>query len=96
MGCSHDGRCANAVCRIAGDHSIIHSCAARLIPHELVKAAKLLGHSAIAVTDRNSLAGVVKAYDAARQAGIKFITGCRLDLTDGRSLLCYPQEPRRL
>jgi error-prone DNA polymerase len=61
-------------------------------PRELVAVAKLLGHSAIAVTDRNSLAGVVKAYDAAYQAKIKFITGCRLDLTCGRSLLCYPQD----
>ena len=61
-------------------------------PKELVAGAKVLGLSAIAVTDRNSLAGVVKAYDAARQAEIKFITGCRLDLTCGRSLLCYPQD----
>jgi error-prone DNA polymerase len=61
-------------------------------PHELVAAAKLLGHSAIAVTDRNSLAGVVKAYAAADEKKIKFITGCRLDLTCGRSLLCYPQD----
>ncbi len=61
-------------------------------PHELVAAAKLLGHSAIAVTDRNSLAGVVKAYAAAKEAEIKFITGCRVDLVCGQSLLCYPQD----
>ncbi len=61
-------------------------------PKELVIAAKTLGLSAIAVTDRNSLAGVVKAYAAAEKAEIQFITGCRLDLVCGRSLLCYPQD----
>ncbi|MBX7199880.1 MAG: error-prone DNA polymerase [Rhodospirillaceae bacterium] len=67
-------------------------------PRELVMQAADLGLSAIAVTDRNSLAGVVKAYAAAtdhkKKTGqeIKFITGCRLDLACGRSLLCYPQN----
>ncbi len=61
-------------------------------PHELVERAKALGLSAIAVTDRNSLAGVVKAHAAAAKHGIEFITGCRLDLTCGRSLLCYPRD----
>ena len=61
-------------------------------PHELVAMAQVLGLSAIAVTDRNSLAGVVKAYAAAKESGLTFITGCRLDLTCGQSLLCYPQD----
>ncbi len=67
-------------------------------PQELVKQAKALGLSAIAITDRNSLAGVVKAYAGALElkeetgSTIKFITGCRLDLVCGRSLLCYPRN----
>jgi error-prone DNA polymerase len=61
-------------------------------PRELVAAAKLLGLDAIAVTDRNSFAGIVKAYDAAAQADIHFLVGCRLDLTDGMSVLCYPRN----
>ncbi len=61
-------------------------------PRELVAAAKLLGISALAITDRNSVAGIVKAFDAARQAEIGFIVGCRLDLADGASVLCYPQN----
>ena len=61
-------------------------------PRELVAAAKLLGLDAVAVTDRNSLAGVVKAYDAAGQADMRLIVGCRLDLADGNSVLCYPQD----
>ena len=56
-------------------------------PRELVATAKTLGLDAIAITDRNSLAGVVKAHDAAMEAGLRLIIGCRLDLADGNSVL---------
>jgi error-prone DNA polymerase len=59
-------------------------------PEELVATAKALGLDAIAVTDRNSLAGVVRAHLAAKEVGIKFIVGARLDLKDAPSLLAYP------
>ena len=61
-------------------------------PEELAETAAALGHSAIAVTDRNTLAGVVRAHTAAKQAGIRAIVGCRLDLEDGLSLLAYPTD----
>ena len=62
-------------------------------PQELVIAAKALGHRAVAITDRNSLAGVVRAHEAARQVGdIQLVIGVRLDLADGASLLCYPND----
>src|SRR3546814_4430 len=61
-------------------------------PHELVLTASLLGHRAIAITDRNSLAGIVRAHDAARQVGIRLVVGARLDLRDGPSLLCFPTD----
>ena len=61
-------------------------------PHELVAAAKALGLSAIAVADRNSLAGVVRAYTAAQKADIKLIVGARLDLQDAPSLICLPTD----
>jgi error-prone DNA polymerase len=61
-------------------------------PHELVEQAAALGYSAIAVTDRNSLAGIVRAHIAAKTAGIRFIPACRLDLIDGTSLLAYPTD----
>ncbi len=35
---------------------------------ELVAAAKALGMSAIAITDRNTLAGIVRAHSAAKEA----------------------------
>jgi error-prone DNA polymerase len=62
-------------------------------PEELVATAKALGLEAIAVTDRNTLAGVVRAHLAAKElGGIKFIVGARLDLDDAPSLLAYPQD----
>lgn len=59
-------------------------------PHQMVEQAAALGYSAIAITDRNSLAGIVRAHMAAKAAGIRFIPACRLDLVDGHSLLAYP------
>ena len=59
-------------------------------PAELFEQAKLLGISALGITDRNSLAGIVRAYEAAKETGVRLVVGCRLDLTDGTSLLVYP------
>lgn len=61
-------------------------------PEELVATAKALGLEAIAVTDRNTLAGAVRAHLAARKVGIKFIVGVRLELQDAPSLLAYPTD----
>ncbi len=57
---------------------------------ELLLAAKALGHEALAVTDRNTLAGVLRAHGRATEIGMRLIVGCRLDLRDGTSLLAYP------
>ncbi len=60
-------------------------------PEELAMQAKHLGIAAIAVTDRNTLAGVVRAHAAAKDAELPFIVGARLDLhAPGISLLAYP------
>ncbi|MET7245490.1 error-prone DNA polymerase [Methylobacterium sp. EM32] len=61
-------------------------------PEELFAAAALLGIRALAVTDRNSLAGMVRAHAAARTTGCRLIVGCRLDLAEGWSLLVYPTD----
>lgn len=62
-------------------------------PEELVATAKALELAAIAVTDRNTLAGVVRAHLAAKEVGgLKFIVGARLDLQDAPSLLAYPRD----
>ena len=59
-------------------------------PEEMVAQAALLGYKKIAVTDRNTLAGIVRAHVAARKTNITVIPACRLDLLDGPSLLAYP------
>jgi len=61
-------------------------------PEELAATARALGLEAIAVTDRNTLAGIVRAHLAAKEVGIKFIVGVRLDLKDAPSLLAYPTD----
>ncbi len=61
-------------------------------PEEFAAYAAALGYNAIGITDRNSLAGIVRAHAAAKKAGIRIIVGCRLDLTDGSSLLAFPQN----
>ncbi len=61
-------------------------------PEELVARAAALGHEAIAITDRNTLAGVVRAHLAARETGIRLVVGARLDFSDAPSLLCLPMH----
>ncbi|MGH1481565.1 MAG: error-prone DNA polymerase [Geminicoccales bacterium] len=59
---------------------------------ELVQTASQLGLAGIGVTDRNTLAGVVRAHRAALVADLPLIVGCRLDLVDGPSFLCFPED----
>jgi error-prone DNA polymerase len=59
-------------------------------PDELVEQAALLGYHTIAITDRNTVAGVVRAHAAGKKKSVRVIPGCRLDLLDGPSLLAYP------
>ncbi|RVI92005.1 PHP domain-containing protein, partial [Sinorhizobium meliloti] len=49
---------------------------------ELFATAKLMGIEALGVVDRNSLAGIVRALEAARATGLRLVVGCRLDLQD--------------
>ena len=59
---------------------------------ELFAEAAMLGIEALAVVDRNSLAGVVRAHEAAKTTVVRLIVGCRLDLTGGMSVLVYPTD----
>jgi error-prone DNA polymerase len=61
-------------------------------PEELVDRAADYGFTKIAITDRNSVAGVVRAHLTAKGRGITIIPACRLDLVDGPSLLAYPTD----
>ena len=60
---------------------------------ELTIAAEALGLAAIGITDRNSLAGIVRGWTAAKTRNVRVLSGCRLDFMDGTpSLLCYPTD----
>jgi error-prone DNA polymerase len=59
-------------------------------PEEMVEHAAALGYSEIAITDHNTLAGIVRAHAEARKRNIRIIPGCCLNLIDGPSLLAYP------
>lgn len=62
-------------------------------PDELVFQAAALGVEALAVTDLNTLAGVVRAHSAAKKAGMRFIPGARLRFIDDTpDVLCYPGD----
>ncbi|MCA9058892.1 MAG: PHP domain-containing protein, partial [Planctomycetaceae bacterium] len=52
-------------------------------PDELVETAASLGYQALAVTDRNSLAGVVRAHVAAKEHGLKLLIGAEITPVDG-------------
>src|SRR6478735_7317171 len=56
-------------------------------PDELVQTAAALGYAALAITDRNSLAGVVRAHAAAKQVGLKLLIGAEVTPTDATPLL---------
>lgn len=62
-------------------------------PEELVVAAKLFGFSAIGLADRNTVAGVVRAWQQAKVETLSYHPGCRLVFGDGTpDILAYPQD----
>ncbi|HTD99030.1 MAG TPA: error-prone DNA polymerase [Mucilaginibacter sp.] len=61
-------------------------------PEELLDQAADLGYDAIGLTDRNTFAGLVRAYVVAKERNIRLIPGVRLELLDGPSLLAYPTD----
>lgn len=62
-------------------------------PEELVVAAKLLGFSAIGLADRNTVAGVVRAWQQAKVEKLFYHPGCRLVFGDGTpDILAYPRN----
>jgi error-prone DNA polymerase len=59
---------------------------------ELVEAAERLGHRAIAIADRNTLAGIARAHEACAALNFHLIVGCRLAFQDGREVLVFPTD----
>ena len=66
-------------------------------PGQFVKQANALGYAAIGIADRNSLAGVVRAYDEWQRlkpgTPPRLLIGARLVFQDGTpDILVYPQD----
>ena len=71
-------------------------------PEELIVAARLMGHCAAGLADRNTVAGVVRAWSQSRNimlsetaepTRIPYHPGCRLVFADGTpDVLAYPQD----
>ena len=60
--------------------------------HELVEQAAQLGYLGLAITDRNTLSGVVRAHTAARDLAFAFIVGSELHPVDGPPVVLWPQS----
>ncbi len=67
-------------------------------PQELFEQAAAYGIAALGIADRNSVAGIVQAWEAAKAAKVRLVAGCRLDLRPdqpgqpGPALLAYPTD----
>ena len=62
-------------------------------PEELVEEAHRLGLTALALTDRDGVYGIVRAHGKARELGLHLIIGAQLTLDDG-SLIVLLAESR--
>jgi error-prone DNA polymerase len=60
---------------------------------ELIRRAEQLGYLAITVTDECSLAGIVRAYLAAKEANVRLIVGAHFQLinADGTPALTFTE-----
>jgi error-prone DNA polymerase len=61
-------------------------------PDEYVEEAHRLGFSALALTDRDGVYGVVRAHVKAREAGIKLIIGSQVTIDDGSTIVLLAQD----
>ena len=68
-------------------------------PQELVNAANEYRYHAIALTDRNTLSGIVLAHSTlkkVKEPHTRFIVGCRLDLMNGAEPSLLSDEPQSI
>ncbi|WP_081448339.1 error-prone DNA polymerase [Fulvimarina pelagi] len=62
-------------------------------PEELTVTARRLGLGGLGLADHNTVAGVVRAYQVAREEGLAFAPGTRLVFSDGTpDVLAYPRN----
>ncbi|MFU8896290.1 MAG: error-prone DNA polymerase [Gammaproteobacteria bacterium] len=61
-------------------------------PAELVQRAAELGYEALALTDECSVAGIVRAWEAARECGLRLIVGSEFRLEDGLRMVLLASD----
>ena len=61
-------------------------------PDELVERAATLGYEGIALTDRHSLAGVVRGWSPAKESGIEYFVGAEVHPQDGPAMVLWPSD----
>ena len=61
-------------------------------PDELVRRAAELGYRALAVTDRNSLAGVVRAHIAAKEVDLPLVIGAEITPADAPPVVLWATD----
>ncbi len=61
-------------------------------PDELVERAAELGYRGIAITDRDSLAGVVRGWGPAKETGLTYLVGAEIHPLDGPLMVLWPSD----
>ena len=61
-------------------------------PDELVRTAHALGYAAIAITDHETLAGIVRAHAAAKETGIRLVVGAQFAPIDALPLVVWARD----
>jgi error-prone DNA polymerase len=97
MGCSHEPRFVPEAIRMSvyaefvamSNFSFLRGASH---PEEMAIQARALGLSALAICDRNSLAGVVRAHSEAKKQRLRFVVGCRLVLASEKEIACLPTD----
>jgi error-prone DNA polymerase len=64
------------------------------LPHELARRAGELGHTALALTDHNTVSGSMEMAQAVADVGVRAIHGAEIDLADGRHLTLLVRDGR--
>ncbi|HEY6966858.1 MAG TPA: error-prone DNA polymerase [Burkholderiales bacterium] len=91
MGTSPDGLPGYAELHCLSSFSFLRGASQ---PEELVERAARLGYAALAITDECSLAGIVRAHVAAKDAGLPLIVGSELRIEEGPRLVLLAPDRR--
>lgn len=59
---------------------------------ELFQRASELGYAGLAITDRNSLAGIVRAHTASKENNLRLIVGAEINPVDGPPVVVWPSD----